>query len=541
MAGTISAVRRFEHPSGKFWSIDEDTASLYVRWGLAGQPGQKRDIAIPSFSERRDKLRELVAKQVALGYVEKVDTEELIKQISEGKRWYQLFEHDDGRSLAIAVDWKSCFEWRDGSREAFEHRRESFAAAVDEARRLITLAINEGMKISEQPEPIVERDPDFAGMVVSNPELEAQCRAAPDDPAPWSVYADWLMTQSDPRGEIAALRIQGKEDAADALFASAKAQLFGAAIEDDDEYDEDEELNFAEAIDITSWRHGFPRGAVIKLEMDDALSLAQVTERFARLPLATFVEELRFGLAGWESNNDWEPTLEAVAKSSLASTIRVLRFDDFTYEDQEISWAGYGDFSKALPRLTALEELRIRSGQGGTLGTIVMPSMKKFVRVSGGLAAREISSIVEATWPELEFLEIWFGRHQYQAEGNAAMLAPIFAARGLAKLRHLGIVNCEFSESAIQALLDSKLLRQLTSLDLSKGIIAHREIALVTANADKLRHLTAIDVSDNFIDGAQLRALQAVLPNVVSTEQREFETDDDDDDGGDSRYAALGE
>ena len=533
-------MRRFEHPSGKFWSIDEDTASLYVRWGLAGQPGQKRDIAIPSFSERRDTLRELVAKQVSLGYVEKVDTDDMIKRISEGKRWYQLFEHADGRSLAVAVDWKSCFEWRDGTRNAFEHRCESFEAAVGEARRLVTLAINEGMKISDQPEPVVERDPDFAGMVASNPELEAQCRAAPDDPAPWSVYADWLMTQSDPRGEIAALRIQGKEAAADALFAAVKPQLFGAAIDDDDEYEEDEELHFAEAIGITSWRHGFPRGAVIKLDMDDTITLAQVAERFARLPLATFVEELRFGLAGWERDNDWGPTLEAVAKSQLASTIRVLRFDDFTYEDQEISWAGYGDFSKALPRLTALEELRIRSGEGGTLGTIVMPRMKKFVRVSGGLAAGEISSIVDATWPELEFLEIWFGRHQYQAEGNAAMLAPIFAARGLAKLRHLGLVNCEFSESAIRALLDGKLLRQLSSLDLSKGIIAHREIALVMANVDKLRHLTAIDVSENFIDGAQLRALQAALPSVISTAQREYEDADEEDDD-DTRYAALGE
>ena len=34
---------------------------------------------------------------------------------------------------------------------------------------------------------------------------------------PWLVYADWLMTHNDPRGEIAALRTKGQEDAADAL------------------------------------------------------------------------------------------------------------------------------------------------------------------------------------------------------------------------------------------------------------------------------------------------------------------------------------
>jgi predicted DNA-binding WGR domain protein len=135
--------------------------------------------------------------------------------------------------------------------------------------------------------------------------------------------------------------------------------------------------------------------------------------------------------------------------------------------------------------------------------------------------------------------EIWFGRGQYNGEGHAGHLTPIYAATGLPALRHLGICNCEFSLSAIEGLLASPLLPQLRSLDLSSGIIAVRELEVLLANADKLGHLTSIDVSENYLDEPQVRQLQRALPNVVSTEQRELDQDEEDDD--DYRYAALGE
>ena len=524
-------MRRFEHPSGKFWAIAELPLALNVMWGPIGERGQVRRIELPNFKERRARMRELIAKQLELGYVEVVSVTALVATIREDKRWYQLFVGERDHTVAIVVDGRRCYEWRDGARDPIEHRGPDHAAAVANASTLIATALAEGMRLSDMPEAGADDDPVLGLKVATNPELEAQCRASPDDAAPWSVYADWLMTEGDPRGEIAALRMTGEEGAADATFARSTAQLFGHTDEEEDDQ------SFAEAVHVTSWHFGFPRGATIKLDLDDRITMAYVAERFLALPLAIFVEELRFGLSGYD--NDWGPTIAAVAASPRASAMRVLRFDDFTYEDREISWVSVGDFSHAWARLPALEELRIR-GSGGTLGTIVAPRLTKFVRISGGLLASEIASIVDATWPELEFLELWFGQHQHRAEGNAIMLAPIFAARGLAKLRHLGIVNCEFSETAIQGLLAGALLRQLTSLDLSNGIIAHREVALLMANADKLRHLTAIDVSSNFIDAAQLRALQTALPSVTSTEQREFEDDEDEDDV-DNRYAVLGE
>jgi len=307
-------VRRFEHPSGKFWSIEELGRTLTVRWGAIGTAGQRRDINFAQGDDPRGKLRELVAKQLALGYIEVMNTAEIVATIREDVRWYRLFEGQDGRSVALAVDGRRCYEWRDGSRDYTEHRGADFAEAKASAAAIIAVAITQGMVLGDKSEPRVEHDPTLKLRIVANPELEAQCRAAPDDPAPWAVYADWLMTQSDPRGEIAALRAQGKEPEANALFLASAAHLFGEA-------DESEDSAFHEAITITSWRHGFARGATIKIDADSAVELDEATRRFLALPFAGFIDELQFGLAGMESNNNWGPTIRAVTDAPLALVV----------------------------------------------------------------------------------------------------------------------------------------------------------------------------------------------------------------------------
>src|SRR6185503_5293380 len=86
-----------------------------------------------------------------------------------------------------------------------------------------------------------------------NRQLEEQCRAAPNDPAPWAVYADWLLERHYLRGELAAMRVRGKEAEAEAMFRASKADLFGG----------DEDLR--NAVEITAYRYGFPCAATITL------------------------------------------------------------------------------------------------------------------------------------------------------------------------------------------------------------------------------------------------------------------------------------
>jgi hypothetical protein len=279
----------------------------------------------------------------------------------------------------------------------------------------------------------------------------------------------------------------------------------------------------------------------LKIGYDSELALADATREFLALPLAQFVEQLRFGLAHFESNNDWGPTLEAVTSSARASDIRSLRFDAYTYADQEISWTGFGDFSAAWPKLPRLEELVIRSGAGGTLGTLELPALKKFVRISGGLGAAELRAITAADWPALEHLEIWLGTAAYEGEASLELLFPILGGRGLTNVRHLGLVNCELVDTLIPALAGSAILPRLRTLDLSKGTMGSVATTELLAHAARFAHLSALDLTENCLTDEECSRIRAALPQVAAGEQRGEREDGDEDHDDDGRYVAVGE
>jgi uncharacterized protein (TIGR02996 family) len=60
-----------------------------------------------------------------------------------------------------------------------------------------------------------------------DPTLEAQIAANPDDNVLRSVYADWLIDAGNPRGELAALQLAGKDAEAKAFIAEHADALLG--------------------------------------------------------------------------------------------------------------------------------------------------------------------------------------------------------------------------------------------------------------------------------------------------------------------------
>lgn len=370
----------------------------------------------------------------------------------------------------------------------------------------------------------VRRDATARGAPSDHPALEAECRRAPDDPTPWSVYADWLIAQGNVVGEIASLAARGKDEEAKQLLAAHRDDLF-------------ETLGYMPELEL---RHGFIIGATFARNYNTEVRLDDAVRDFVTSPVARFVEALRFGLAGFESDNDWEPTLRAVCDSPIAPHLRELRFDQFTSDEQEISWVGFGNFAFAWAKLPALERLHIRAGLSGSLGKLVLPKLKTFVRESGGLPAAELAAIAKATWPALEHLEVWFGSRNYGAGGTLAHVKALLA-RKLPALRHLGIVNCEI-ENLVPTLAAWPGLRQLHSLDLSKGVLHDRGAAQLVEHARAFRHLASLDLSENLLTEAHVAAITRVLDNVITSDQREWAPYEDDPDEEDHpRYCAIGE
>lgn len=354
-----------------------------------------------------------------------------------------------------------------------------------------------------------------------NVELERALESSSDEGAA-RVLADWLVGQGDPRGELAALFQQAKPEAAQAFLAANAERLFG-----------DLEVQLDSEVYDFQWRRGFLDGASLKRRgYEGRTVLAELTRDFLALPVARFVKKLRFGLASYESDNDWSDTLKAVVESPRGPFIRELRFDDYTYEDCEISWTAFGDFSPYWSKLPALEWLHIRSGEGGTLGDVELPNLRTFIRESGGLGEEELRSILRAKWPKLERLDVWFGSEGYGAAGSVELIQPLLDGQVPASLKHLGLINCEFAPELLRAVLASAVLPRLEVLDLSKGVLLDGDVEVLLEQADQVKHLKRLDLSENLLD-VSVERLKAALPNVVVGEQREGDEED--------RYVAVGE
>jgi len=209
--------------------------------------------------------------------------------------------------------------------------------------------------------------------------------------------------------------------------------------------------------------------------------------------------------------------MAAVTSSPLAGEVRSLCFDHFDRDSQELSWVAFGDFSQAWEKLPALEELVIKSGLGGLLGKLVLPRLRRFVRISSGLEREELLAICGATWPLIEHLELWLGVEQGGA-GTVAALSSILAGTGMPRLRHLGLVNSELVGELIAALATSPILAQLGSLDLSSGTL--RSPATLIERPGAFGHLETLDLRRNLLTPEDAEAIRAVLPNANVADQR---------------------
>jgi hypothetical protein len=206
----------------------------------------------------------------------------------------------------------------------------------------------------------------------------------------------------------------------------------------------------------------------------------------------------------------------------------------------ENSWTAVGDLDGwvALPRL---EVLRIRAGAGGTLGTLDLPSLRTFEYESCAISLPEIESIAKAQWPKLQHLELWLGAKDQGAIETIAPLRPILDGEGLPGLLHLGLCNTELLDDLIPALAECPLLRQLTSLDLSRSTLVKAEELVRRAPA--FRHLTWISLEENLLSDIESDLILEALPNARIGDQRYDDYADAVESYGEDagRYVALSE
>jgi uncharacterized protein (TIGR02996 family) len=398
-----------------------------------------------------------------------------------------------------------------------------------------------GSQTFGSPRPAPERAPS------RSPELEKAIDANPYDADAYSVLADWLQDQGDPRGELIALQLAGKHEQARALVDKQAGYFLGPLAEHQKTYD-------GADTDAFTWKYGFIHAARLSHDryVDDDFegSLAKILDQLLRHPSGRFLAEITFVFNGGPSEDNLQDLIDLLVKRA-PPTIRKLHFGDFGFcgpsdktatGETEISWYAIGNLSqlwKAVPDLKTLitqcgsAESTI-NGIGVKLGTIDLPALAHAEFRSGGLERANVRAIATANIPSIEHLDIWFGDRGYGGNATANDVQLLLDRTDLPKLRHLGLRNAAFTDELPERLAASPLLRQLTQLDLSLGCMSDAGAQALARHRAAFEHLELLDVSENFLTRAGLAALEGSAKQLVAKEQRESNDPD-------VRYPAVGE
>ncbi len=160
--------------------------------------------------------------------------------------------------------------------------------------------------------------------------------------------------------------------------------------------------------------------------------------------------------------------------------------------------------------------------------------------------SENIASVARAACPSLTSLALRFGRSVSPGAGDVldeedlgcAACAPEDVARllqtsGLPALRHLGLVGLAFADEVAARLGARRWSGGSTSLDLSKGRMTDAGVEHLLSARRALAHLETLDVSDNFLLGDAVAALEEAFPDSVVAYERGEDPGSDDGDGVD--------
>jgi uncharacterized protein (TIGR02996 family) len=381
-----------------------------------------------------------------------------------------------------------------------------------------------------------------------NSDLEKAIVADPYDQDAYAVLGDWLQAQGDPRGELIALHIAGKDKPAKALIDKQADYFLGPLAEHQRTYDpglgnncasnryNPDKLSDKEFVKLNEqafhWKNGFIHWA--RLSHDHyALdygpeelkgfkgSLAEILELLLRHPSGRFLAELTLGFNNDPNESDLQDLLDILAKKAPKTLRKIVIGDNV----DQISWFHVGNLGKVWKAVPGLVSIDIIAGEFA-LGTIEAPNLRHATFKTGGLSKASTKSIASASWPKIEQLEVYFGDDNYGGDATVKDVQPLLDRTDLKSLKRLGLMNSQYSltEPLMHALPNAKIIKQLTHLDLSQGCMTDELAGVLAAHKNAFAHLDTLDVSENYLTKKGVASLKGLAKNVISKEQR----DDDD-------------
>ena len=367
-----------------------------------------------------------------------------------------------------------------------------------------------------------------------NEELERAIIDHPDDRDAYSVLADWLQDRH-PRGELIALQLRAETEpelqpSVERYLATHAEVLLGSLARFKATRDGRDRPAFV-------WRRGFIDRLVLSHDADisdttDPTTCVEVLELALAHPSARLLRAVDVGINGVASEDTLEDVVEALAGQARPHLREVL-LGDFDREQCEISWFHIGNIAPVW-KIPSLRRLVVH-GADFDLGAIEHAQLEHLEIQTGNLSVANAIALAAAKLPALRHLDIWYGDPNYGGDATLAEVMPLLRRDDLPALVHLGLKNANFVDEICAQLADSKLCRQLRSLDLSLGTLSDAALPALGALATSVPTLEKIDVSETYLSDEGVAELARLFPRatIASNDRREGDEDD--------RYVAVGE
>lgn len=249
------------------------------------------------------------------------------------------------------------------------------------------------------------------------------------------------------------------------------------------------------------------------------------------------LEEIVIGCWGeaWDDDSSAQPLVDGiVANKEKFSHIKSLFIGDMDYEDCEVSWIMQADYSALWEAMPQLEELTIKGSNELTLGNVEHKNLKSLIIICGGLPAEVIKEIQNAKLPELRRLLLYIGVEDYGFDGDIETIKTFLEKSDFPQLVYLGITDSEIQDEITEAVLNSKYMKFIKTLDLSMGTLTDKGGQYILDNIGNYPNIENLDLHYNYLSDEMIEKLQGLSVSVNTDEQEEAE-----EYNGDIYYIAM--
>lgn len=244
------------------------------------------------------------------------------------------------------------------------------------------------------------------------------------------------------------------------------------------------------------------------------------------------LEEIVIGCWGEAWEDSPQPFIDGiVANADSFSHIKSLFIGDMDFEDCEVSWIIQGDYSKLWDAMPQLESITIKGSTDLTLGLKAHNQLQSLEIICGGLPKDIIKEVQEASLPSLKKLLLYIGVEDYGFDGDIQTIKDLLEKSDFPGLTYLGITDSEIQDEITRAVLDSKYISQVSTLDLAYGTMTDKGGAMLLEELPNYAGIKKLNLEHHFLSDDMVKKISSMCEEKGIEVNMEEQQEADDYDG----------